>query len=367
MSLFEIETDVPEPLLAPKSRARRAARGTKQTSSAAGMIEALKFVLQRGEVTKEKFCRVQSGGIFTASKVLEIWHPIEETLEVTVHTAEFLKALQQAKSDLAITQLEHSLVVTSGDSRVACATMPGWLPTVTGPDVPCLAADGRLIEALAAVSALLKANGEPLHTAALIQSGSAAATDGEGLLEYWHGLTIPRRFLVPLIAIKPVCKVQAKLVSLGFTESTLTFHFDNGAWLKTRLFEDKFPDYASVFELQNPFFSEMPEQFKTMVKTVAGFGDGATVTVAHENFIFFETQNPLSTFRFNGIQTAMQFEAAKLKPMLEAFKSVWFDETRQMVFAENGNLRGVAIAFEPQSEIVACNSIDDYSAEEIPF
>lgn len=381
---IQIEDNVPppadEPAPAPKkprSRARKQAAGgsgKKTPNPAATLIAALKFISpaqKKAGPTNVQFAHVSHNWAAASDGVLTIAAPIEEDLSACPHTLQFIDALSKAGDELSITQLTaNTLAVASGVFRALVPCVGFDEVPITAPDPQCAAIDDRIKAALAAVAGLAT-EGAPNATfaAVLLQANSAVATNGAALLEYWHGIDLPPGLLLPKAAASAIAKSSKTLTGFGFSQSSATFYFEDGSFIKTQLFGERYPNYVPVLEVPNLNPWPVPEELFKGIRAIESFSpnghvffeDGAVLSKMHKE--------EASTYRIEGLPERMGFSVKLLLSVEHAFKSAHFDADANKVvfFGENirGALMGLDLGTETYQNATSENS-EEYS-DDIPF
>lgn len=357
-----------------KPRARRqAAAGKKKAkgpSPAASLLAALKFVAiaqKKAGPTNVQFGHIAHNWAAASDGVLTVAHPIEEDLVACPHTLQFIDALSKVGEELSITQLTaNALAVSSGAFRALVPCVGFDDVPITAPDPQCATIDDRIKTAFAAVAGLAT-DGAPnaTYAAVLLQAGSAVATNGAALLEAWHGIDLPPGMMLPKCAAVAVAKAGPALTGFGFSASSATFYFENGAFIKTQLYGERYPNYQVVFEVEglNPW--PVPDDFYNGVRAIQSFSpngnvffdDGAVLSKMHKE--------EASTYKIEGLPERMGFSAKLLLSVEHAFKKAHFAPEANKVVFFGENLRGVLMGLDLGSEATH-NSSDNYE-DDIPF
>lgn len=357
-----------------KPRARKQAAAGKNKakgpSPAASLLAALKFVAiaqKKAGPTNVQFGHIAHNWAAASDGVLTVAHPIEEDLVACPHTLQFIDALSKVGEELSITQLTaNALAVSSGAFRALVPCVGFDDVPISAPDPQCATIDDRIKTAFAAVAGLATDSApNATYAAVLLQAGSAVATNGAALLEAWHGIDLPPGMMLPKCAAVAVAKAGPALTGFGFSASSATFYFENGAFIKTQLYGERYPNYQVVFEVEglNPW--PVPDDFYNGVRAIQSFSpngnvffdDGAVLSKMHKE--------EASTYKIEGLPERMGFSAKLLLSVEHAFKKAHFapDANKVVFFGEN--LRGVIMGLDLGSEVTH-NPSDNYE-DDIPF
>lgn len=382
---IQIEDNVPPPAdetpatapKKPRSRARKQAAGgsgKKTPNPAATLIAALKFISpaqKKAGPTNVQFCHVSHNWAAASDGVLTIAAPIEEDLSACPHTLQFIDALSKAGDELSITQLTaNTLAVASGVFRGLVPCVGFEEVPITAPDPQCAVIDDRIKAALAAVAGLAT-EGAPNATfaAVLLQANSAVSTNGAALLEYWHGIDLPPGLLLPKASASAIAKSSKTLTGFGFSQSSATFYFEDGSFIKTQLFGERYPNYVTVLEVENLNPWPVPEELFKGIRAIESFSpnghvffeDGAVLSKMHKE--------EASTYRIEGLPERMGFSVKLLLSVEHAFKSAHFDPEANKVVFFGENMRGAVMGLDLGTETyqnATSENSEEYS-DDIPF
>lgn len=243
------------------------------------LIQALRFLHLTWKAGEEQamYCMMYDGKARSFNSVIAAQTPIEEDLYACPHTALMLAAILRCGDRYAITQLSPTkLLVRSDDFQ---AYVPCVSPDALSwplPDVPVAAVDDRLTEALRKVAPLLSTKGETLIEQSIqLNAGSCLATNRSVILEAWHGFDLPSGLLLPKSIVIAIHKAGKHLSRFGYSANTCTFYFDDGTWLRTQLFQEKWPDIQRHLNAQTCTRPVPPELFEAAKKVSPFSGNGA--------------------------------------------------------------------------------------------
>lgn len=357
-----------------KPRARKQAAAGKNKakgpSPAASLLAALKFVAiaqKKAGPTNVQFGHIAHNWAAASDGVLTVAHPIEEDLVACPHTLQFIDALSKVGEELSITQLTaNALAVSSGAFRALVPCVGFDDVPITAPDPQCATIDDRIKTAFAAVAGLAT-DGAPnaTYAAVLLQAGSAVATNGAALLEAWHGIDLPPGMMLPKCAAVAVAKAGPALTGFGFSASSATFYFENGAFIKTQLYGERYPNYQIVFEVEglNPW--PVLDDFYNGVRAIQSFSPNGNVFFEDGAVLSKMHKEEASTYKIEGLPERMGFSAKLLLSVEHAFKKAHFapDANKVVFFGEN--LRGVLMGLDLGSEATH-NPSDNYE-DDMPF
>jgi len=347
---IENEIEVPptdEEKPAKKTRARKAATSKKQKlpNPAEGLLKALKFVSVCQKKVGEQqtqFCIIANKWIAASNEVLTVATPILEDLECNAHTYQLIDALSKVQGDLSVVSLSEScLSVKSGDFTGLVSCLPDGIITVDAPDATCALVSDSLKHALMVTATLTTENAPSEYLAGvLLQANSAVGTDSAAMIEYWHGIDLPS-MLIPRASALAVAKCDKPLVGFGYSGTTATFWFEDGSFIKTRLFENKYPNYKIALDVEGINAWPLPEGLFQAVKLLEPFCSTGNVYF-NEGFIYSdELESQASTYKLEGVPNDTAFNIKRFLNVLPHATSAHFYKEMQRFFFFGTNLRGV--------------------------
>lgn len=218
---------------------------TKQKIEIA-LLDALRFVslAQRARgLDPERYCRLGMRSATAFNGVIAAGIRIDNELQCCPQTARLIAALEECENGYTITHAAFDrLVVQSGQFT---ADIPLYDPVAlqgAWPDAKSIHVDDSLKAALLAVVGVTNEKSDRMHeSAVLMQSGNCVATDGNIILEAWHGFDLPPDIILPKAIIVALNKAKKELCGIGYGETTVTFWFPDNSWLRTQRYLAKWP------------------------------------------------------------------------------------------------------------------------------
>lgn len=193
--------------------------------------------------------------------------------------ARFRDALAACKETATLHGLNGKLCIQDG------AGFRALVPCLTNRDVIAIVEPDRLVmpigpsirDALITAGKLASDSAQEMLCASVwLRPRTAVGTNRTAMLEYWHGFDLPPEgFVIPKTAINALAKLAEYPTAIGFCETSLTFFFENGAWLKTQLYSEKWP-VSSTDKLLNFNVNALPltPDFFPTVKKLKKFVEG---------------------------------------------------------------------------------------------
>lgn len=189
------------------------------------------------------YCMLHQGKATSFNMVVAAGTTIEEDLTACPQMQLMFEAVARCQDEYTITQLSATkLQVRSGafQAYIPCAKPDTLIWPV--PDAPATPIDDRLLEALIKVAPLLNVKAESvLEQSIQLNAGSCLSTNRVVILEAWHGFDLPSGLLLPKAIVSALKKAKKHLKQFGFSATTATFYFDDNTWMRTQLFQEKWP------------------------------------------------------------------------------------------------------------------------------
>lgn len=259
-------------------------RKPKAASVAAKLVAALDFISvaqkDTGQGAFQQHVRLAHKQAIACDGVLSAGHPIDEELNCCPNTVQLIAALKKCGTSLSLTESDNGRLSIAGQklkAHVPCLPPDAMMPT--DPDPLQYPIPDTVRAALGQAMLWTREGGDRvLESAVLLASNSCYGTNGHALIEAWHGVAMPE-LIVPRAFIVAINKGTAPVIGFGFSPSTLTFHFEGGAWIKTQLYVDGFPSSAKELPNAGVAPADVPEGLFEAMEAVATFNEKAHVTL----------------------------------------------------------------------------------------
>lgn len=248
-----------------------------QSEQINSLIKALDFVsqAQRKEgMPNQTHCRIGDGWIVAYDGLLTIGHKVDEDLNARPNSTKLTTALKKCKDKFSITQLdEFKLTIKSGRFKATVDCLAYDALMIQDPDPQCAVVTPALVDGMRAVVDCLvdsPESGRAFTGAALLQADSIVGTNGYLMVEFWHGIDLPPDLLIPKKALQAIIKAGKELTGLGFCETSVTFHFADGSFIKTQTYNERYPNYKVVF-VDGLNYNKIHPDFFEGVDMISGF------------------------------------------------------------------------------------------------
>lgn len=308
------------------------------------LLKAVNFIMptqkKRG-TPNQQFCYIGNGWIVSCDEHMAIGYPTPTPIEAYPNTHQLRAALLKCGEDLSITvinQFQISLLSGSYKAVIACNPAIG----LKSPDPIVGPVDDRLKQAFKAVHGMAVVNANrPELGAVQLKGGLCNGLDPKGTacLQAWHGFEIPGEYLVPKPACVALAKAKEALTGFGFSESSVTFHFENGAFIKTALHLGNFPNVEAVFneERGEPYL--IPDNFFKAVKAIEPFSDKGFLYFRKGRITSNSEESEASTYKMENLPEDKVIAIGLYLKVKACFQNVQFNE-RSAHFQQD-NVRGV--------------------------
>lgn len=256
------------------------AKRTTKKKEESPLLEAVRFaaLTQRedGHNPGDKHCRIVQGWIMSFNGILAVAHPIATELpHVCPNTFQLVKSLERVSDEHAMV-FQNDVINIKGNgfkSMVQCID-PNSLPFVN-PDAKYYPMNNKFVEAAEVASMFTKEGADRIvQSSVLTGDGTLCGTNGTAYIEVYHGIPTPPNLIIPKVFFDTLKKIKINIVGFGFSEATLTVWFENGAWLKTQLYGEGWPDtgrFAAMFTESTQY--DVPKGFFEAIETVLPFAE----------------------------------------------------------------------------------------------
>lgn len=250
--------------------------------------------------------------------------PIKTNLFAAPNTMQFLNALAKIGNDISITALDNNtLAVQTSKARFVIPCVAMDMLSHQQPDAAAAQIDDRFRLALETCNVCTVDNGAPYAGAVYLNGQSCVGTDGKVIIQIAHGLNLPTGKLLPKASVDIFIKAQKKFTHLGYSERTATIWYDDGSWLKTQLYDTKYPPIEKVFDAQ-PNLARLPKDFYKALAIVEPFSQDGAVRFFMDKLASHSTIGVGATYDVNSLPAANNLSIKYLKMVEPYIKKVDF-------------------------------------------
>lgn len=84
----------------------------------------------------------------------------------------------------------------------------------------------------------------------LLDGKSAFATNNVIVVEYWLGTPFPFTINLPSTAAKEIIRIEEDPIYAQITPDSITFHYGNNKWIRTGLYDKKWPEVTKILDIE---------------------------------------------------------------------------------------------------------------------
>lgn len=309
------------------------------------LVDAVRFV---SLVTKDEgapyeiYSIMYQGQLIAHNGTIGAGHKMPENLHCAPHTNLFREALSKCGEAYSLELTDKGLQIKSGKFKavVPCADyLEGGVSYI--PDPPMYSINDTFVKALQAVGVLTNEAGQHIVTASILMNqGSLIASDLKIIFEYWHGLELPYGASLPKAVVGPLAKSSKKLVKFGFSNSSVTFYFEDESWLKSQIYADRWPDIQKVLNKKANMWP-VPTGFWEALEAVAPFSKDGLVYFAAGRLASHRQEGAGASFDVPGLPAGPIFSARSLRLIQPYAEQIDFAvEGDKMLMFKGQNIRG---------------------------
>lgn len=216
------------------------------------MLKELKFVMgaisRKDLVPAMKHFAIEGGFVRSYNGTIALCSPIPFDIDCYPRAETLIKAIQNCDETVTLTLTPAGkLAVKSGAFRalVQCIEKNDVHLEPEGQRVECNGSE--LLKAFKVLEPFIGEDASrPWANGILIKGESAYATCNVILVEYWLGEHFPHVVNIPASAIKEVVRINEAPSHIQMSINSITFHYTDGRWIRSQLFDTEWPDLARV-------------------------------------------------------------------------------------------------------------------------
>jgi len=279
------------------------------------MLDALRFV--QGAVGKKDFIpalthyRIKNGIITSYNGSIALSCPIACDLDCMPKAQPFFRAIKNCKETVSLHMTEAGrLAVQSGSFRAYIDCIPDESVTPVEPEGKFIEEfDGeRIITALTECFPFVGVDASrPWSMGALIDGSSVFATNNVILVQYYTGSKFPFVCNLPRQAVAEVLRIKKIPVSVQGDATSVTFHYDDGAWLRTNLYSTEWPNMVSMILGAESNQQPIDKRLFEGIESLRSFNEGDIY-----NRVYL-TEQGLATAKEDGVGAAYDIEGFELR------------------------------------------------------
>ena len=329
-------------------------RPAKQNTKSEELQTALNFVAcATGDLEPwQRHVRMSGNFVVAFNGQLSAGHPIVEELECNPHLARTLAGLKKCGKSLTLAETPSGKLSIKGDKlRALVDGMPIEDMPTAAPDPGCAQVSDVLKEAFRVCGSLASEAGDHVVKASLLlEANVCSGTNRAALLQYWHGIDLPPQMVIPKVFAASVAKQTLKLTGLGFDwdngrgiVSSVTLYFENGAWIKTQTYVDRWPDINRIFDEVQMNTKPVPAGLFEGIAAVAEHSENGWVRFGEGKVQSHRSEEVGAQYDVPGLTAGMVF-AGKLIGSVSAFaQAIDLTSDPHKAFFTGENIRGAVM------------------------
>lgn len=241
------------------------------------MLEALNFV--KGAIAKKGLTstlahfRIENGTIKGYNGTIALSSPIALDLDITPKAIPFIKAITACKKTTAMSVTSAGkLSIKSGKFKAFIECIDEAYPDVR-PEGDIIKLKSSFIDILKQLKPFMCTDSNrPWSQGILFRGRSAYATNNIIVVETWLPAKFPIEVNIPAPAVNELIRIKEDPIKIQVSDLSMTFHYEDGRWLRTALLDLEWPDLSPIFNCpSNPVI--IPAGFFTALEDISAFTD----------------------------------------------------------------------------------------------
>ena len=200
-----------------------------------------------GPANYAPYCNFMPGWLVGYDGIIAAGYKVVEDYRIGAHTETLRHALMRAGNPFSVT-LSDKMTVRGNGVRVEVPTVVGASIPYAAPDAQTGTVDAMFASALQATAKIISSrNDRVISSSVLIKHNSCVASNGNTIVEGYHGIPVPGMHLVPREFVDALGKVKTSPTGYGFSNQTFTVWFGRDAWLRCNTYQETYPDTDVIF------------------------------------------------------------------------------------------------------------------------
>lgn len=281
------------------------------------LLEAINFlncVTKEQGTAYETHISLQYNTAIAYNDILSAGTLIEEDLIAAPNASILKKALSKCSNEYTLTLDSLKIIVKSGKFKAVVPCIDPAILATRNPDPISYSLDDKFKAALSCIDVIKpEPNAQDMHLLAFFINGpSIINTDGKIIIEYWHGLEMPT-IAIPKSIIPSIVGAKQRLSGFGYSDTSVTFHFEDKSWIKSQLYAKPYPIETVLAVLdKNSNPSIIPPDFFPGLEAVASFSENGSVYFERDKICSHPTIEKGATFDVPGLPNGPIYTAKYL-------------------------------------------------------
>jgi hypothetical protein len=333
-----------------KSPMLEAAEAMKILTKARGPIQATHCVMEEG------MCKMTDGiisvGYPTGTDVMFV-PKVSELIELSKNIA--------VDEDTSFTIMDGKLTAVMGDKKLTLSGADRSLLKAGTPDREIAPMTDAIRGALDMAVKVLDPKSHDLRMKnAFLNAGSLIASNSKIAIEYHHGIDLPPELPIPFNFMKAVLRIKSPISGFGYSPLTVTFWFENGAYVRSRLDQAQMPDVSNEWsDFPTDWLSAA--QFMKSAEAISKFSPQGFITVDGDRIEAFQDEGEswIENFDTCGIVVpeGTSYDTGVLMKLKRSVKDIaWGKDSKNLFFTDQKTFRGVTTAIVKPDSVLYTTS-----------
>jgi DNA polymerase III sliding clamp (beta) subunit (PCNA family) len=313
------------------------------------MLDQLKFV--QGSVAKKDYLpalthfRIENGAVRGYNGTLALSSPIPFDIVCNPKAIPLVQAIRNCTETIQLSMTKAGrLSIKSGKFKAFVDCIEGETPHVE-PEGEVFDLNGAaMLEAFKVLEPFVADDASRRWSnGILFQGESAFATNNVVLVEFWHAAHFPRAINVPRAAIREALRVNEPPTHAQLSDTSITFLYENGRWIRTQLYEVNWPNLASILS-RDSTQQVIPEGFFAALESIKPFADKLGRVIFHnESLCTSTTEGDGASFEVPGLTVEGSYNVEMLELLNGVANTVDFSTYPKPCIFMGDRLRGAII------------------------
>jgi len=294
-------------------------------------LEFISVVFEKTGTPQQQHCCFNNGRLTASNNIISAGIRTDVDLNSRPHIMHLLEAIRNCPTEFAMTQVDAGKLTVKADKF--SATIP-CLPEESpgfAPDAPCAAVSDAIKVGLDVVAPFSKEDAKKVILGSgFLKANTVISTDGAVILEHWHGFNLPS-LIIPKACISAVLDIKKPLAKLGFSNTSVTFFFDDDSWIKGQLYNENWPDTDKILNVKsNP--QPLPVGFYKALVSIEPFSKSGNVYFGENCLQSHRDKGEGAVFDVPGIHFGPCFNIKQLKRIEQHMQLVDFYSHNYAIF-----------------------------------
>lgn len=312
------------------------------------MLTELQFV--KGAVAKKDFdptlthFLIRNGRVWGFNGIIGLSSPIQCDLDIAPQGLPFMKALNACEAEVSLHLAPSGqLVIRSGNFRTTVNCVAPEEHRALPPAGAFVEMPGGMLAAVKKLEPFMGFDASrPWACGILFRGRSAFATNNITFVEYWLGYEFPIEVNIPTQAIRELIRIGEEPLGLQVCEDRLTFYYEGGRWLMTKLSALEWPKLDRVFQLtETANYGPVPEGLFDALDKLRPFTDDMGRILFEDSSISTTGDETGTSITLPGVPSAGKFNCDQLAALRSLVKQIDFNQYPQPVPFLGDAVRGV--------------------------